>query len=218
MPRPTTRRVSAFCRANCSTSGASARQNGQCGAQNQTSNGLSAGRKLANCTQSFAPMSHTVTSGSNWSEAAFVTASAGRSPGSTEAAGGPPQAVAKTAVAITTAVSLAMLRRRMVMGPEPAEVSCLFPGCPTPIAMLVYCQYMKATTIKLSVETRDRIRALGGATYEDTIVEALDVLEADRFWAQADAAAAWRRSLPDHERARLAARDADVDVAFADIE
>ena len=46
---------------------------------------------------------------------------------------------------------------------------------------------MKPTTVKLSVETRDRIRALGGQTYEDTIVNALDALEADRFWAQADA-------------------------------
>jgi hypothetical protein len=43
-----------------------------------------------------------------------------------------------------------------------------------------YSGYMKATTVKMSVETRDRIRALGGETYEDTIVEALDVLEADR--------------------------------------
>ena len=73
---------------------------------------------------------------------------------------------------------------------------------------------MKATTVKLSVETRDRIRALGGETYEDTIIEALDVLEAERFWARADAAAAWQRSLPDDARARLAARDADVDAAF----
>jgi hypothetical protein len=77
---------------------------------------------------------------------------------------------------------------------------------------------MKPTTVKLSVETRDRIRALGGDTYEDTIVEALDVLEAARFWAQADAAAAWRSSLSDHDRERLAARDADIDAAFEGIE
>ncbi|MGD9701981.1 MAG: hypothetical protein AB7Q42_04415 [Acidimicrobiia bacterium] len=77
---------------------------------------------------------------------------------------------------------------------------------------------MKSTTVKLSVETRDRIRALGGDTYEDTIVEALDVLEAARFWAQADAAAAWRHSLSDDDRARLVARDADVDAAFDGIE
>ena len=73
---------------------------------------------------------------------------------------------------------------------------------------------MKPTTVKLSIETRERIRALGGDTYEDTIVQALDVLEAERFWAQAAAAAAWRRSLPDHDRERLAAREAEVDAAF----
>ena len=77
---------------------------------------------------------------------------------------------------------------------------------------------MKATTVKLSIETRDRIRALGGDTYEDTIIEALDALEADRFWVQADAAADWRRSLPDNERDRLVAREADVDTAFDGIE
>lgn len=77
---------------------------------------------------------------------------------------------------------------------------------------------MKETTIKLSVETRDRIRALGGDTYEDTIVDALDVLEAARFWAQADSAAAWRRSLSDQDRERLAAGDADVDAAFDGID
>ena len=77
---------------------------------------------------------------------------------------------------------------------------------------------MKATTVKLSIETRDRIRALGGDTYEDTIIEALDALEADRFWVQADAAVDWRRSLPENERDRLVARDADVDTAFDGIE
>jgi hypothetical protein len=77
---------------------------------------------------------------------------------------------------------------------------------------------MKPTTVKLSIETRDRIRALGGETYEDTIIDALDALESDRFWAQADAAAAWRRSLPEHERQRLAARDAEIDAAFDSVE
>jgi hypothetical protein len=72
--------------------------------------------------------------------------------------------------------------------------------------------------VKLSVETRDRIRALGGDTYEDTIIEALDLLEADRFWAQADAAASWRRSLTDRERETLAAREAEIDAAFDGIE
>ena len=73
---------------------------------------------------------------------------------------------------------------------------------------------MKATTVKVSTQTRDRIRALGGETYEHTIVEALDALEATRFWAQADAALVWRQALPDEERARLAARETEVDRAF----
>ena len=73
---------------------------------------------------------------------------------------------------------------------------------------------MASTTVKLSVETRDRIKALGGDTYEDTIVEALDALEADRFWAQAEAAAAGRWALTAEERHRQAAREAEVDAAF----
>ena len=77
---------------------------------------------------------------------------------------------------------------------------------------------MDSTTIKLSVQTRDRIRDLGGDTYEETIIEALDVLEAERFWAQAEAAAAWRLSLPEAERAKYdaaeAAETAAIDSAF----
>ncbi|MCB1007195.1 MAG: hypothetical protein KDB35_23630 [Acidimicrobiales bacterium] len=73
---------------------------------------------------------------------------------------------------------------------------------------------MASTTIKVSVETRDRLRGFGADTYEDTIVEALDELEADRFWAQAEAAAAARASMTDEEhRARVAA-EAEVDAAF----
>lgn len=60
-----------------------------------------------------------------------------------------------------------------------------------------------ATTIKLSVETRDRLKAFGGETYEDTIVEALDALEKERFWAAADAYAAWLQGLPAEEQARI---------------
>jgi len=71
-----------------------------------------------------------------------------------------------------------------------------------------------STTIKLSIATRDRIKALGGDTYEDTIAEALDVLEAERFWAQAEAAANWRRSLTEQQRQQLDARDAAIDAAF----
>lgn len=71
-----------------------------------------------------------------------------------------------------------------------------------------------STTIKLSTSTRDRIKAFGGDTYEATIVEALDVLEAERFWAQAEAAASWRRSLTAEQRQQLDARDAAIDAAF----
>lgn len=77
---------------------------------------------------------------------------------------------------------------------------------------------MKSTTIKLSVETRDRLQAYGGATYEATIVEALDVLDEARFWSQVDMAMAWRRSLPADERAALADQEAAVDRAFEGIE
>jgi hypothetical protein len=71
-----------------------------------------------------------------------------------------------------------------------------------------------ATTIKLSVETRDRIKAMGGETYEDTIIEALDALDKQRFWAQADAYVAWRDALPPEDRAKLDAADAELDRAL----
>jgi len=73
---------------------------------------------------------------------------------------------------------------------------------------------MKATTIKVSVETRERLREMGGATYEDTVVEALDALEADRFWAEAEAAAQWRQNLPSAERQLRKEAEAVVDRAF----
>ncbi len=77
---------------------------------------------------------------------------------------------------------------------------------------------MASTTIRLSVETRERLRALGGDTYEDTVVEALDALEANRFWAAADAAAAWQASLSDDERRRRHEAIAEIDRAFDGIE
>lgn len=73
---------------------------------------------------------------------------------------------------------------------------------------------MESTTVKVSVATRERLRALGGATYEDTISEALDVLEAGRFWAQAEAAAAWRASLPADQLEEIAQSEAALDRAF----
>lgn len=83
---------------------------------------------------------------------------------------------------------------------------------------MVYLWYMKSTTVKVTIETRERLRALGGATYEDTITEALDALESERFWAQAEKAAAWRRGLTDDERAALDAEDAEIDAAFSGID
>ena len=77
---------------------------------------------------------------------------------------------------------------------------------------------MASTPVKISVETRERLRALGSDTCDETIVKALDALEADRFWADADAAAAWRRSLPDDDRQRLAARERSIDATFDGIE
>ena len=70
--------------------------------------------------------------------------------------------------------------------------------------------------MKISVETRERIRALGGATAAETIVEAMANLpsEADRFWAQADAALAWRKGLSAEHLAELKQQEADVDAAF----
>jgi hypothetical protein len=69
-----------------------------------------------------------------------------------------------------------------------------------------------STTIEVSVETRDRIRDLGGETYEETITEALDALETDRFWAQAEAAAVWRASLPEDEQQRRREQQAAIDA------
>lgn len=71
-----------------------------------------------------------------------------------------------------------------------------------------------ATTIKLSVETRDRIKAMGGETYEDTIIEALDALDKERFWAQADEYAAWRKSLSPEEEAEIRAAEDEMDRRF----
>jgi len=47
------------------------------------------------------------------------------------------------------------------------------------------------TTMKISVETRDRLRALAETrqSLEDVVLAALDVYEAQQFWAEAEAAA-----------------------------
>lgn len=71
-----------------------------------------------------------------------------------------------------------------------------------------------STTIKLSTDTRDRLRAMGGETYEETIIEALDALEAQQFWAEADAAEAWERSLSVEEREELRQREAELSATW----
>ncbi len=81
-----------------------------------------------------------------------------------------------------------------------------------------YWRYMRSTTVILSIATRDLIRGLGGDTFKETIIDALDIFEADRFWVQADAAGAARESMSAAERKRLAARDAAVDASFDAIE
>lgn len=53
-----------------------------------------------------------------------------------------------------------------------------------------------------------------GRTYEETIVEALDALDARRFWAEAEAYSKWRRDLPAAEREALAREEAEIDGAF----
>ena len=76
---------------------------------------------------------------------------------------------------------------------------------------------MKPTTIKVSTETRERIRSFGGDTHEDTIVEALDALEAERFWKQAEEGRKWFDSLPAEEQQRLRDEDAAIDEAFGSL-
>ena len=69
-----------------------------------------------------------------------------------------------------------------------------------------------ATTMQLSEASRDRLRALGrpGATLEDTLVDALDALEREQFWAEAEAAQARRDAMSTDELAVVTAAEADV--------
>ena len=69
-----------------------------------------------------------------------------------------------------------------------------------------------ATTMQVSELSRDRLRALGrpGATLEDTLVEALDALEREQFWAAAEAAEARRRAMSADELAAVTAAEADA--------
>lgn len=73
---------------------------------------------------------------------------------------------------------------------------------------------MPNTSIKVTTETRDRIKDLGGK-YEDTLTEALDLLEAARFWEQAEEGKRWLDSLSDEEQAERRARHEAIDQAFS---
>ena len=57
-----------------------------------------------------------------------------------------------------------------------------------------------------------------GDVCDGGVIEALDALEANRFLAAAEAAAAWRTTLPDAERRRRDEAVADVDRSFDGIE
>jgi hypothetical protein len=69
----------------------------------------------------------------------------------------------------------------------------------------------EVTTMKVSTETRDRLRALGrdGESLEDVVVAALDAYEAEQFWAAAEAAAVAETAEQRTERKRV---EADVDA------
>lgn len=65
--------------------------------------------------------------------------------------------------------------------------------------------------MKITTETRDRLRALGadGDSLEDVVVTALDAYESQQFWAAAEAAAA--AESPD-QRAQRRRIEADADA------
>jgi hypothetical protein len=67
------------------------------------------------------------------------------------------------------------------------------------------------TTMKISVATRDRLRALaaGRESLEDVVVAALDVYEAEQFWAEAEAAATRETT---SQRSARRAGEAEVDA------
>lgn len=66
--------------------------------------------------------------------------------------------------------------------------------------------------MQVSETSRDRLRRLGraGATLEETLVEALDALEREQFWAAAEVAQACRGSLSAADLATVEAVEADV--------
>lgn len=67
------------------------------------------------------------------------------------------------------------------------------------------------TTMKLTTDTRDRLRALGadGDSLEDVVGNALDAYESQQFWAAGEAADAGESPRQRAERKRI---EADVDT------
>lgn len=82
----------------------------------------------------------------------------------------------------------------------------------------MYARCMQDTSIRVSTATRDRLRAFPGATCDDVVSEALDLLEAERFWEQAEVYHAWRIALPEARRQELDARDQATDAMWSQIE
>lgn len=60
-----------------------------------------------------------------------------------------------------------------------------------------------STTIKVSTATRDRLKSFGGDTYEDTVIAALDALDAQSFWDEAERGRRSFEALPAAERERV---------------
>lgn len=77
---------------------------------------------------------------------------------------------------------------------------------------------MKDTTIKVSTETRDRIKSYGGETQEATILAALDALEEVEFWRQAEAAKRRFDSLPKEEQDEIRAEEARLDALLSQLQ
>lgn len=73
---------------------------------------------------------------------------------------------------------------------------------------------METTKSDLGGESVDRTAAVARDVSEEIETDD-DSVESQRFWVQADRAAAWRRSLFEVDRRALLAREAEIDSAFA---
>jgi len=78
------------------------------------------------------------------------------------------------------------------------------------------CGMAEKTTMKITTDTRDRLRALGaeGDSLEDVVVTALNAYESQQFWAVAEAAADTETPEERAERKRV---EAEVDGWMDDL-